>query len=463
MTTPDTTISAGSAAPVEPATPSSAAPAAFWRRLRVIGTGFGISVTGGDLEAVVIRSRPVGSDAVASTVVRNFAARPAAEWGAELSAFLAAAGEPRLAATLVLPRGQVIVRTLHLAGVAEKDTAAAIELQLDTLHPWDDEPVNWAWWRVAPADVVVGIVRQSTLEQYETLFAEAGIPMAAATFSSAVIHAALRLQSAAPASVFCYVASGAGANAGLEVYGESPARPCYSAEFSMAAGRALTLARAELRLPPEQAAVELEKLLPVRPRTDGAVSAIACAAALASSAPLAVRIANLLPAERRSSHSRTRFLVPVALGTLVVAGFLGVFVLFPLVNEHRFVNDLTAEQRRLQPAALRAQAIDKALATHRARIAALDDFRRRPQADLDVLNELVRLLPNTVWTSSIEIFPDSVVIAGEADQAAPLLKLLDSSPLFQNSEFVMSVTHNGQADQFRIKTVRRGRAGRSTP
>ena len=100
---------------------------------------------------------------------------------------------------------------------------------------------------------------------------------------------------------------------------------------------------------------------------------------------------------------------------------------------------------------------------NRGRIAALDEIRRRPQADLDVLNELTRLLPAYVWTSSIEIYTDSVVIAGEAEQAAPLLKLLDSSPLFQNSEFALSVTHNAQNEQFRIKTMRRGRTGRSTP
>ena len=109
---------------------------------------------------------------------------------------------PHLAATIVLPREEVIVRTVRLPGVAEKDTASAIELQLDTLHPWDDTPIEWAWWRVTATDVVVGVVRQATLSEYETLFSEAGIPIAAATFSSAVIHAALRLQHAAPASFF---------------------------------------------------------------------------------------------------------------------------------------------------------------------------------------------------------------------------------------------------------------------
>jgi hypothetical protein len=76
---------------------------------------------------------------------------------------------------------------------------------------------------------------------------------------------------------------------------------------------------------------------------------------------------------------------------------------------------------------------------------------------------LTRLLPPPIWTNAVEIYPDYVVVSGEADQAAPLLKVLDSSPLFQNSEFALSVTRNGQAEQFRIKTTRRGRTGRATP
>ncbi|HZL55572.1 MAG TPA: PilN domain-containing protein, partial [Bryobacteraceae bacterium] len=109
--------------------------------------------------------------------------------------------------------------------------------------------------------------------------------------------------------------------------------------------------------------------------------------------------------------------------------------------------------------------LEKRIAAARLRIGSLDDLRRRPQADLDVLNELTRILPPPTWTNSIEIYPDSVTIAGETDQAAPLLKVVDSSPLFQNSEFALSVTRSGagQTEQFRIKTIRRNRVGRTTP
>ena len=439
-------------------------PYSFWRRMSTFGTGFGIAISGADMGVAIVRARPSGSIPGPSAVITNFASRRSAEWGVELTRFLAATGEPHLAATVVLPREEVIVRTLRLPGVTDKDTASAIELQLDTLHPWDEEPIRWDWWRVSPVEVVVGIVRTETLAHYETLFSEAGIPVAAVTFSTAVIYAALRLNRPAPASIFCYFA-----DAGrTEVYGESPARPCYSAEFSLSTERALALARAELRLAAHETPSTLANALAAAgagsPADSSTARDLAFAAAAAASAPLARRFANLLPEDRRASHARTRYILPVILTILFAFSILFVFGIFPWMNERSDSNALRAEQSRLKPAAERARSIDRALTDNRRRIAALDDFRSRTQADLDVLNELARLLPPQVWAGSVEVYPDSIVIAGEADQAAPLLKLLDSSPLFQNSEFVMAVARTAQqTEQFRIKSIRRGRAGRTTP
>ena len=60
------------------------------------------------------------------------------------------------------------------------------------------------------------------------------------------------------------------------------------------------------------------------------------------------------------------------------------------------------------------------------------------------------------WTSSIQITRDTARIAGEAPQAAPLLKLIDSSPLFQNSEFQM-MQRVGAVEGFQIRTSREKR------
>ncbi len=425
----------------------------FWRRAMVFGTGFGIAIRERDLEAAIVRARPSGPTLIRTATIADFRNRPAAEWGAELLQFVAAAGERRLAATVLLPRTEVIVRSVSLPGVADKDAAAAIELQIDTLHPWGDVEIAWGWSRAGhgalKGDVMIGLVRKELLGSYETLFAEAGILMAAATFSSAVIHSALRIWSAAAPLLF--FASDDDGGGRTEIYGESESRSVFSAEFSVPRERAIALARAELRMPPDSLASPLSDVLPLAPGVGfpgsgvgagGSASAwstsgLSYAAALAGSAPLVASFANLLPAERRASHDRVQYLVPAILGILLALALLTVFVIFPAIEQRRYRNDLERAARQLQPAALRAQALERNIAADRNKILSLDEIRRRPQSDLEVLNELTRLLPPPIWTSAASRILSGLGsdIGRSADQAAPLLKVIDSSPLFQDSEF----------------------------
>ena len=422
------------------------------RLLLTFGSGLGIAIGPANLDVAIVRSRPSGAVLLAETTLRDFRLRPAAEWGAELLRLLEKAGEPHLTATVLLPRDEVIVRAVNLPGVAEKDLASAIELQIDMLHPFGDEEVAWAFMRAGSA-CVVGLIRKAVLDGWETLFGEAGIPVSAFTFSAAAIYSALRIRNTPALPVLIASTDDRGLT---EIYGESEARPFYSSAFTVPSDRALNISRGELRLPQDYRAIALSEALP-------GATGVAWVAALAGSARLTNRFANLLPAERRASSARRQYLLPGILATLLILGLLGAFVVFPAMEQRTYLAAMNAEVHQLEPRALHAQDLEKRAAVNRGRIAALDEIRRRPQADLDVLNELTRLLPAKVWTSSIEIYTDSVVIAGEAEQAAPLLKLLDSSPLFQNSEFALSVTHNAQNEQFRIKTMRRGRTGRSTP
>ncbi|HWF10776.1 MAG TPA: PilN domain-containing protein [Bryobacteraceae bacterium] len=446
-------------APAPTSTSSAAVPQPFWRRALAFGAGLGIAIGDRHLDVAIVRARPSGATLLATTTIHDFHTRPAAEWGAEFQKFVTAAGESRLAATVLLPRSSVIVRTVSLPGVAGKDIANAVELQIDTLHPWGDVDVVWGSCRVgSKGDVMVGLARKELLDSFETILAEAGIPIAGATFSAAVIHAALRIWNAAPTPLLLVTRDDSGR---IEIYGESESRALFSAEFPAPADRAAALARAELRVSPDTPAQPLAGALPVN--TDSGAHALACAAALAGSAPRAAKFANLLPPERRASHDRMQYLVPIILAALIVFALVAVFVLFPVYEQRRYRDDLDRAARQIEPAALRAQAADMKIAEVRNRVAALDEIRRRTEADLDVLNELTRLLPPPIWTGSIEIYPDSVVISGEADQAAPLLKIIDSSPFFQNSEFALGVTRNAQAEIFRIRTIRRGRAGRTTP
>lgn len=455
-------MSAAASAIEAASTPVHGAAAPAWQRALAFGTGLGIAILDRNIEAVIVRARPSGATLAATTTIADFRSRPAAEWGAELTRFVATAGETRLAATVLLPRDEVIVRTIALPGVTDKDAAAAIELQIDSLHPWGDAEVTWGWSRAGRDNIVISLTRKEVLDAWETLFAEAGIPIAAATFSAAVIHAVIRIWNAAPAAL---LGTATDARGRTTVYGESEARALFSAEFTGPAERAIALSRAELRIAADYPAKPLAALLPAdktgEPIPESAV--LAYAAALAGSATRVAKFANLLPPERRASHDRLQYVIPGILGVLLLLAAVAVFVIFPALQQRRYRADLERAARQIEPLVVRAQALEKKTTSDRANIAALDEFRRRPQADLDVLNELTRLLPPPTWTNDVEIYPDYVIVSGEAEQAAPLLKVLDSSPLFQNSEFALAPSRSDKVEQFRIKTLRRGRTGRATP
>ena len=145
------------------------------RKLLAFGSGVGIEIGPADLEVVAARVRPSRVKVLGRLKIAGFAARPAAEWGAEYSRFLRSLGLGHVSAAVLLPRRDVIVRVVALAGVASKDTAAAIRFQLDSLHPYGEDEISWGWSPLAFGAVLVGIVRRAVADHYIQLFTEAGI------------------------------------------------------------------------------------------------------------------------------------------------------------------------------------------------------------------------------------------------------------------------------------------------
>ncbi len=423
---------------------------ASWLRAPVFGTAIGVELGERDLQVVILRARPNGARVVAQTVLPEFRIRPAKEWGSEFHAFLRHQGEKHLSATVVLPRREVIVRQLALPGVKKNDVEAAIGYQIESLHPYGDEEVAYAWSPAGVGSALVGIVRRSVLQSYLHLFQEAGVPCAGFTFSASALYGAVRLYGTANHHFVTWREEEAGT---VEVYGESAARGVFSAEFDMAPARALALACAELRLS-EEAVRPLDATLPPPRNNVVQPSPLAYAAALAAAGNWRTPLANLLATEERTLHSRMRWVPTIVLVVaLLLAG--GALFAYQRIRSERYMAEVAGQIARVQPLAARAAQLDKRADDHRSRIALLDNYRKRAQGDIDVLVELSRLLPPTVWAQSVEITQDYVTISGEADQAAPLLKVLDASPLFHNSEFQMGNVRTQTGEQFRIRTQRR--------
>ena len=59
-----------------------------------------------------------------------------------------------------------------------------------------------------------------------------------------------------------------------------------------------------------------------------------------------------------------------------------------------------------------------------------------------------------IWLNLLEITRTQVTLAGETAQAAPLLRIIDASPLFQGSEFAIPPSRVNTAEAFRIRTQR---------
>ncbi|MBI3682401.1 MAG: hypothetical protein HY235_18635 [Acidobacteria bacterium] len=428
------------------------------RHWLAFGMGAGIEVSAGALRVAIVRVRPSGADLLDTLVIEEFLERPAAEWGAEYAAFLRRHAAGHLAATVLLPRREIIVRLVALPGVARKDLEAALRLQIDSLHPHSEGEGAWTWARLgkSPA-VLVAIARLAYIERMAERFAEAGIKVAAFTFSASLIYSALRLLGTPPAQGFLGLME---TEAGVEAYGESPARAVYSATYDQPWERAAVLAAGELRLGEEVSPRELTALLPSprRARADAVLApgfAMAYLAALAAACPRLALPANLLPAAQRSTSSRVIYAPTLALGLLLLLG-LGVFGLYGRYEDQRYLKALESEIAQLEPRARMVAQLDQRIEKARARIRLLDQMQSRTKAGLDALAEATRLIAPPAWLNTLELTPTTLLVAGEADQAAGLLKAIDSSPLFQNSEFMVPLTRVGNVEIFRLRAAREG-------
>ncbi len=430
---------------------------AGWKKWLAWGSGVGIEIGEADLTVVAARVRPQGVRIPGVLSIHGFREQPAGEWGSVYSSFLGKMGLGHLSAVLLLRREEVIVRQVPLPGVAPKDMEAALALQIDSLHPYPEDDVYWSWAPVAghPA-ALVGIVRRNVLDTYTALCMEAGVRVAAFTFAASALYGASRLLALPKPEGVVALRQTGGA---VEIYGESPARGVWSAVVEGSPGQARALAVSELRLEPATEAVNFAGLLPAPLAAPGDFDlhegAAAYAAALVGACPKLAPPLNLLPPSLRQTDSRAVFIPTAALAALVLAlaGTLGISA---AIANHRYEEDLANEIRQATLQANHTRDLDRKIAETEARIQALDAFRARSKESMDTLAELTRILAPPTWLRGLEMNDREVQIAGDTAQAAALLKLLDSSPMFHNSEFTMPLARVGNMENFRIRTYRKG-------
>jgi Tfp pilus assembly protein PilN len=429
------------------------------------GTGVGVAISDQGLDIAVARAWPAGVALKGFLHVGNHLKRPVADWGGEVNQFLAAHGAQHVPAVVELPRERVIVRTIALPGVSDEDAAQALAFQLDTLHPWGDDDVAWAWQRVGQSSSFsLAIAERTLVERYVALFAEAGVRLAGLTAPGSALYFAARLGADPPPADFIAVRGLRAGPAGptVEIYAESEARPLYDAQFPTTAERAVALAVSETRQEETAEAVDWIDVLPAwtsapdeTDLSDAGRSrmAPAWAAALVSACSHLGLPLNLLPVEMRAQSSRLALVPGFVLGGILLC-LCGALLGEDAWLDSGYLNILSQQIKHYGPLARRVEVLDRHIADSATRIKALDDFQKQTRDHLDVLLELTRKIPSPAALDTLAISPTDVQLSGATSQAEGLLKTLDESPLFESSEFTTQMSRHDDKEYFRIRTRR---------
>ena len=454
------------------------------RELHRWPAGCGIAVRGDDLVAIVVRLRAGGPVVLGRTRIPRFRQRPPSEWGLEYEAFLRNLGLQHLTATLCIPRDETVVRNLSLPSMSRRDLGSAIGWQLDDLHPYGNKPILHAW---APLDrpaepsrqwsVATLVAPAATIEEYARLFAAAGIRLASCTISPSALRAAIRVESGSPEKPLI-MADTEGSH--LELYGESQEAPAWSTALDLrgvSLNEALRLALESLALPghetPRLAFAgdtapfdgtsglvprPVGEILAVPVRSpdefDLARDAVAYGTAIEAARPSLGLGLNLLPTELRRSSAARAYAPTLALVAALVA-VAGASHLTRGIQNRHYADRLAQETARLEAAAGSAAPDSSSEPVLRERLEWLLHREERTMSDLAALREISQLLPLSSWLSALRLDDNSARLTGNAQNAGPLLAILDRAFSIEEPRFEQAPSRGEGGEFFQIEARRR--------
>lgn len=424
----------------------------FLQKWRSFGTGLGIEIGPENLQVTLTVVRPSGIRILDALEILRYRERPSAEWGADFQAFLDKNKITHLSATVVLPAADCISRSLALPGVPNSELAAAVRYQLDGLHPFPEEEAAHSFSRLAAphqSHLSLAIARIAVIEDYASLFDEAGIAVASFLSPASAIYSALRILQAPPAEQFLAVDED---ESGIQIYAETKTFPIYCVRFPANSHRAISSSSAQIRLPEDAPIARLASLLPQAEKLEIS-RPVAYAASLAGALPSQALSLNLLPVDRRKTSSPWRWVPTIVLLVLLMAIGL-TLAYYQNFENQRLLGLLDAEIAKLQPRLASVRTLDSQILATQKKLDFLTAIADYPRQDLESLRELTRIMPSTSFVSRMDMTRTDIGLVGEVDQSLELLKLLDSSPYLRDSEFSSPPSRNPQGKeifQIRIK------------
>lgn len=160
---------------------------------------------------------------------------------------------------------------------------------------------------------------------------------------------------------------------------------------------------------------------------------------------------NLLPPAYRKPEGRGGIVTALILVSLIAIIGIG-DVLSAVIKERLILRDIDRKLAALRPDINEVTALRKKILEIETKLKAIDAIKRKDASKLDIMAELANILPPDTWVTNMEYTKGELHISGLSGSASSLLSILEGSNLFENAEFVGSITSGVEGkERFRIK------------
>ncbi len=161
---------------------------------------------------------------------------------------------------------------------------------------------------------------------------------------------------------------------------------------------------------------------------------------------------NLLPEASRSKQRDLPKLFNITLS--VVLGLLLILILvIPIWANKTYLNDLEFEVSKISKVANRVQSMKKQADTQLKELGFLLEKKRSDPVMMETLEELTKLIPDNSWLTNFDYKNKRLKIQGQSPTASLLIETIETSPLFQNTNFVSPVTQDRRTKLERFQIV----------
>lgn len=160
---------------------------------------------------------------------------------------------------------------------------------------------------------------------------------------------------------------------------------------------------------------------------------------------------NLLPEDQRYRKNKWRLIVQSSLIALVFL-LIGAIMILPIWFYKQSGQDLHAEIKRIKKEAIEVQEIQNKIAVLSEKTNWLIAQKQKVPPLVDIIDTVSHRLNDETWLKIIEYRDEKLHLTGESPDAAKLINVLETSPLFSEADFESTVTKNKSTglERFRI-------------